>query len=87
MSPRKTSPTPHVHYHKDGSVYARGELTEGVMTGHWEFFRKDGSVMRSGSFEGGEQVGEWKTYDRAGRLVKSTTMSTKKKGKKTKRAG
>ena len=79
MTPKKPSPTPHTHYHKDGSVYARGELTGGVMTGFWEFFRKDGSLMRSGSFQAGEQVGEWKTFDRAGRLVKATTMPPNKK--------
>ena len=79
MSPKKASPTPHVHYHKDGSVYGRGELTAGVMTGYWEFFRRDGSLMRSGSFREGEQAGEWKTYDKAGRLVKTTPMTARKK--------
>ena len=76
MPPRKSSAktTPHVHYHKDGSLYGRGELTNGVMTGFWEFFRKDGSIMRSGSFDAGEQIGDWTTYDRTGRVVKVTTM-------------
>ena len=64
----------HEYHHKDGSLYGRGELTDGVMTGYWEWFRKDGSLMRSGHFERGKQVGEWRTYDRKGRVVKSTTM-------------
>ena len=64
----------HEHFHKDGSLWARGELVDGVMTGYWEWFRKDGSLMRSGSFENGVKVGKWTTYDRTGRVVKVTTM-------------
>lgn len=73
MATRK-KPKVHEYYHKDGSLYGRGELTAGVMTGYWEWFRKDGSVMRSGSFDYGVQVGEWNTYDRRGRVVKSTII-------------
>jgi antitoxin component YwqK of YwqJK toxin-antitoxin module len=79
---RKAKPVPHVHNHKDGTVWARGELMDGVMTGSWEWFRKDGSRMRSGSFEAGDQVGDWTTYDRAGRAVKVTTMKPKRKDSK-----
>jgi antitoxin component YwqK of YwqJK toxin-antitoxin module len=53
-------------------------MTDGVMTGYWEWFRKDGTVMRSGCFENGEQVGEWITYDKNGKIVKKTTMKPKK---------
>jgi antitoxin component YwqK of YwqJK toxin-antitoxin module len=68
----------HEHFHKDGSLWARGELSGKVMTGYWEWFRKDGTVMRSGSFANGEQVGEWTTYDKTGRVVKVTSMKPKK---------
>jgi antitoxin component YwqK of YwqJK toxin-antitoxin module len=68
----------HVHYHKDGTIWAKGRLIGGVMTGYWEWFRKDGTLMRSGSFADGEQVGEWTTYDRAGKVVKVTVMNPKK---------
>jgi len=69
----------HVHYHKDSTVWAKGQLLGGVMTGYWEWFRKDGSRMRSGYFEAGEQVGEWTTYDKAGKVVKVTAMRPKRK--------
>jgi antitoxin component YwqK of YwqJK toxin-antitoxin module len=72
--PSRTKPKAHEHFHKDGSLWARGELTDGVMTGYWEWFRKDGSLMRSGSFDRGVQIGEWTTYDRHGRVVKVTQM-------------
>jgi antitoxin component YwqK of YwqJK toxin-antitoxin module len=67
----------HLVYHNDGSIWARGQLRSGVMTGHWEWFRKDGTIMRSGSFENGEQTGTWTTYDKSGRVVKVTTMKRK----------
>jgi antitoxin component YwqK of YwqJK toxin-antitoxin module len=67
----------HEHYHKDGSLWARGEKAGNVMTGYWEWFRKDGSVMRTGTFANGEQVGEWTTYDKTGRVVKVTVMRPK----------
>ena len=68
----------HVHYHRDGSIWARGQMTsDDVMCGYWEWFRKDGSKMRSGYFEDGEQVGEWTTYDRKGKVVKVTQMKGK----------
>lgn len=62
------------HFHKDGSLWARGASVDGEMTGYWEWFRKDGSLMRSGYFDRGNQVGEWTTYDREGRVVKVTQM-------------
>ena len=48
----------HVEYHKDGSVWAKGQKLNGVLTGYWEWFRKDGTKMRSGYFEAGEKVGD-----------------------------
>jgi antitoxin component YwqK of YwqJK toxin-antitoxin module len=68
----------HVHYHKDGTIWAKGQMLNGVMTGYWEWFRKDGSIMRSGYLENGEQVGEWTTYDKNGKAVKVTKMKSKK---------
>jgi len=67
----------YVHYHKDGSVWARGSMKGKVMTGYWEWFRKDGTIMRSGSFRNGEQVGEWTTYDKRGKVYKVTVMKPK----------
>ena len=62
----------HIHYHKDGSIWAKGNLVDGQMDGYWEWFRKDGSKMRSGHFERGKQTGEWITYDKKGKKYKVT---------------
>ena len=67
----------HLHYHNDGSIWAKGKLLNGVATGYWEWFRKDGVRMRSGYFEKGAQVGEWTTYDRTGAVYKVTMMKAK----------
>lgn len=76
--PRPKSATrTHEHFHKDGSLWARGELKAGAMEGYWEWFRKDGSLMRTGSFVHGVQAGEWTTYARDGSIVKVTTMKSK----------
>jgi hypothetical protein len=74
-------PTEHIHYHKDGTMWAKGPMLAGVATGYWEWFRKDGTIMRSGHFENGEQVGEWTTYASTGRIVKVTNMKPKAKRK------
>lgn len=60
--------------HRDGSLWARGQLLEGAEHGFWEFFRKDGTLMRSGTFDRGTQVGEWTTYDKSGAPYKVTDM-------------
>lgn len=70
-------PEEHVEYHKDGTVWARGQTVGGLPTGYWEWFRKDGTKMRSGHFEAGKQVGEWITYDKAGVVYKVTRMKAK----------
>jgi antitoxin component YwqK of YwqJK toxin-antitoxin module len=72
-----SKPVGHVQYHKDGSVWARGQTLEGVSTGYWEWFRKDGVRMRSGYFKDGEQIGEWTTYDKTGAVYKVTIMKPK----------
>lgn len=60
--------------YKDGSIRAKGETIDDVLTGYWEWFRKDGTIMRSGRFENGKQVGEWTTYDTQGKVYKVTRM-------------
>ncbi len=71
MTARKKKYT---HYHKDGSIWAKGFMTAGKMEGYWEWFRKDGSKMRSGTFKTGKRVGKWITYDKKGRIHKITKM-------------
>jgi antitoxin component YwqK of YwqJK toxin-antitoxin module len=79
MPAKPPASTEHIHYHKDGSIWAKGPMLDGVMTGYWEWFRKDGSKMRSGHFdEKGEQVGDWTTYDKDGNALKVTKMKPKK---------
>jgi antitoxin component YwqK of YwqJK toxin-antitoxin module len=76
---KKSKREEHIHYHKDGSVWAKGELREGVMCGYWEWFRKDGTKLRSGYFDNdGEQVGEWTTYDSKGKVYKVTEKKATK---------
>ena len=64
----------HIEYHRDGSLWAKGQKVGGELEGYREWFRKDGSIMRSGTFSQGRQVGEWTTYDRNGATVKVTQM-------------
>ena len=73
----------HVHYHKDITIWAKGQMIDGVATGYWERFRKEGTIMRSGYFENGEQVGEWTTYDRKGKVYKVTKIKPKKPTERT----
>jgi antitoxin component YwqK of YwqJK toxin-antitoxin module len=77
MSSKKSSPEPYTEYHKDGSIWAKGQKLDGVLTGYWERFRKDGTKMRSGTFKNGLQVGEWTTYDREGKVYKVTVMKSR----------
>jgi antitoxin component YwqK of YwqJK toxin-antitoxin module len=72
MSTKKPAPQPHTETHKDGSIWARGQMLDGVPTGYWEWFRRDGTKMRSGTFKNGKQVGEWITYDKQGQVYKIT---------------
>ena len=74
MPTKSDNAEPHVHYHKDGTIWAKGQMMDGVMVGYWEWFRKDGTKLRSGHFETGRQVGEWITYDRRGQVYKVTRM-------------
>lgn len=69
----------HIEYHKDGSIWAKGQVRGEDPIGYWEWFRKDGTKLRSGYFERGEQVGEWTTYDKKGQIYKVTKMKPKKR--------
>ncbi|MGE8941073.1 toxin-antitoxin system YwqK family antitoxin [Leptospira interrogans] len=60
------------HYHKDGSVRAKGWRHDGELDGYWEWFRKDGTKVRSGHFDNGKRCGEWTTYDAKGSVYKVT---------------
>lgn len=71
-------PTPHTEFHKDGSIWAKGQTLDGVATGYWEWFRKDGTKMRSRYFEAGQQVGKWTTYNKSGQVYKVTQMRRQK---------
>ncbi len=86
MPAKKTAEKQHVVYHKDGSVWGKGNTANGVPTGYWEWFRKDGTKLRSGHFANGEQVGEWITYDKNGQKYKVTNLKPKTK-KPASRAG
>ncbi|WP_308464782.1 toxin-antitoxin system YwqK family antitoxin [Rathayibacter soli] len=86
MSPAKASSAgsaeesqEYLHYHRDGTLWARGQKVGDIAEGYWEWFRKDGSLMRSGTFTAGQQTGEWTTYDRDGAVVKVTAMKPKPK--------
>lgn len=79
MAKKKPKAEPVILYHKDGSVWAKGQSLDGTMTGYWEWFRKDGTKMRSGSFDNGVQVGDWTTYDKNGEVYKVTKMKASQK--------
>ena len=64
-------------HHKDGSLWARGQMLDGAMHGYWEWFRVDGTKLRSGHFDKGAQTGEWVTYDKAGTPYKVTDVTPK----------
>lgn len=74
---KSKNPRKHIEYHRDGSVWAKGQMLDGLPCGYWEWFRKDGTKMRSGSFDGGVQVGEWTTYDKQGKVYRVTRMKPK----------
>ena len=65
----------HLHYHKDGSIRAVGNMHGDQMHGYWKWYRKGGVIMRSGYFDKGKQVGEWTTYNSEGKIYKVTVMS------------
>jgi len=79
MAKKKSAAKPYLLHHKDGSLWARGQMANGVAIGYWEWFRKGGTRMRSGYFEAGEQTGEWTTYDKTGAIVKVTKIKPKAK--------
>ena len=68
----------HTQYHKDGTIWATGDMQDGQCNGYWEWYRKDGIKMRSGYFDKGKQVGERTTYDKKGEVFKVTSMDKRK---------
>lgn len=67
----------HIQYHKNGSIWTKGNMIDGECDGYWERFRKDGTKMRSGYFKNGQQVGKWITYDKKGQEFKVTSFGKK----------
>ena len=67
----------HIQYHKDGSIWAKGDMEDSACEGYWEWFRKDGTKMRSGYFKNDKQTGEWITYDKKGKEFKVTNFDKK----------
>ncbi len=59
--------------YKDGSLWVKGWMENGLQQGYWEWFRKDGVRLRSGHFENGKAVGEWTAYDKHGEVYTVTT--------------
>ena len=82
MPTKKSREEDYVHYHKDGTIWAKGKRKNGKPSGYWEWFQKDGVKLRSGYFENGVQAGEWTTYDRNGKVYKVTVMKPKSGRKK-----
>ncbi|MES2087545.1 MAG: hypothetical protein V4467_00980 [Patescibacteria group bacterium] len=85
MPQKKSTAKSNIVYHKDGSIWAKGKMVNGVSDGYWKWFRKPtktggaiGMIMRSGHFKKGKQVGEWITYDKAGKIYKVTTIKITK---------
>lgn len=64
----------HIVYHKDGSIWAKGNLVAGKCEGYWEWYRMDGTKMRSGTFKKGKQTGTWTTYNKKGKVFKVTKI-------------
>ena len=77
MPTKKSTAQEHAEYHKNGSIWAKGQTTDGIPTGYWEWFKKDGTRMRSGYFNNGEQTRDWTTYGKSGEVYKITTMKPK----------
>lgn len=61
------------------SVWSKGQTSDGIPFGYWEWFRLDGTLMRSGYFDQGEQTGAWTTYDKKGQVYKVTKIKPKSK--------
>jgi antitoxin component YwqK of YwqJK toxin-antitoxin module len=80
-APKGAAVIEHRLYHKDGTLWARGQHADGVATGYWEWFRKDGTKLRCGHFVAGEQAGVWTTYDKTGAVYKATTIKPKSAAK------
>lgn len=83
MQPDKAKTEVFTQYHKDGSVWAKGQVQGSLPVGYWQWFRKDGTLMRSGHFEDGVPVREWTTYDKNGNVHKVTDRKEGKISERT----
>ncbi len=70
----KSKKSKHIHRHKDGTIWGKGELLGKKMHGYWEWYRKDGTKMRSGYLDKDKQIGKWTTFDSKGGVVKITNF-------------
>lgn len=68
----------HIVRHKDGSIWAKGEMENGECVGYWEWYRKNGTRMRSGYFTNGHKTGKWTTYGKNGKEIKTTLINKEK---------
>ena len=71
---KRSASKEHIHYHKDGSIWAKGKMIGNTPDGYWEWYRKSGAIMRSGYFKKGSQTGKWTTYNQQGKIYKVTEM-------------
>ena len=72
--------TNYIKKHNDGSIWAKGQVTNGLPEGYWKWFRKDGSLMRSGHFKKGKPVGEWITYNRKSKVFEPLSAKAERIG-------
>ncbi len=56
MPDKKYAPKVHVAYHKDGSLWAKGKMANGVPVGSWEWSGGDGTRPVAVHFNTGKQV-------------------------------
>lgn len=61
---------PHIEYHKDGTIRAKGKLKDGKRDGYWKFYRADGTKLKTGFYTYGELTKDWMMYDKKGKLIK-----------------
>ena len=45
---------PYERFYENGQLRSKGQLTDGVQTGYWEWFDEDGKLTKKGTFENGE---------------------------------
>ena len=58
-----------INYYEDGSIKAKGKVSEEKMEGKWIFNRKGGQLWQIGHFHEDVKNGEWIRYDTKGEIV------------------